>query len=97
MLHDWPQQEARQFIDKAARSLEPGGTLLIFERAPMRFRDASPPLSLLPSLLFFRSYRPASDYVVELQAQNFQEIAVHEVELDTPFFVVTGRKPLGGF
>jgi ubiquinone/menaquinone biosynthesis C-methylase UbiE len=96
MLHDWPQQEARQFIDKAARSLEPGGTLLIFERAPMRFRDASPPLSLLPSLLFFRFYRPASDYVVELQAQNFQEIAVHEVELDTPFFVVTGRKPLGG-
>jgi SAM-dependent methyltransferase len=94
MLHDWPVQEARQFIDKAARALTPGGTLLIFERGPLRV-GATPPASMLPILLFFRSYRPPLDYVSQLQGLGFQEIRQQEIELDSPFFLVSATKPRG--
>lgn len=93
MLHDWPAQEARQFIDKAARSLSPGGTLLIFERGPLRVGAAAPPMSMLPILLFFRSYRPPLDYATQLQGLGFQEIRHQEIELDSPFSLVCGKKP----
>jgi SAM-dependent methyltransferase len=92
MLHDWPADEARRFVAKAAQALEPGGTLLIFERGPLQVRQARPPFSLLPTLLFFRSYRPSADYVAMLQALGFRDIAVRDIELDSPFYVVTGKK-----
>ncbi|HVC51371.1 MAG TPA: methyltransferase [Stellaceae bacterium] len=93
MLHDWPPQEARQFIDKAARALNPGGTLLIFERGPLAVGGAAPPLSMLPLLLFFRSYRAPLDYVTQLQALGFHDVGCREIHLDSPFFLVRGRKP----
>ena len=92
MLHDWPWADASRFIAKAAEALEPGGTLLIFERAPLRVRDASPPFSILPTMLFFRSYRPAEEYVAQLQTLGLQEVNASEIELDTPFFVVSATK-----
>jgi SAM-dependent methyltransferase len=93
MLHDWPAQEARLFLDKAARALNPGGTLLIFERGPLEVGSAAPPLSLIPIMLFFRSYRPALDYVTQLQGLGFQNVGYRTIQLDTQFFLVTGRKP----
>jgi SAM-dependent methyltransferase len=93
MLHDWPPQDARQFIDKAARSLDPGGTLLIYERGPLQVRDAVPPMSIVPTLLFFRSYRPPNDYMEQLNALGFLDVRCREIKLDSPFYVVTGRKP----
>lgn len=95
MLHDWPAQEARQFIDKAARSLDPGGTLLIFERAPLEVSAAVPPISMLPLLLFFRSYRSPLDYLTQLQGLGFQQVGYREIQLDSRFFLVSGRKPGG--
>ena len=95
MLHDWPAQEARQFIDKAARALSPGGTLMIFERGPLQVASQTPPMSMLPILLFFRSYRPPQDYVSQLQALGFRDVKQQEIQLDSPFFLVTGRKPGG--
>jgi SAM-dependent methyltransferase len=92
MLHDWPAQDARQLIEKAARSLEPGGTILIFERGPLQVSDRALPLSILPLLLFFRSYRPALDYITQLRALGLEDVAHQDIELDTPFFLVTGRK-----
>ena len=35
-LHDWPPAEVAELLRRAARSLMPGGTLLIFERARLR-------------------------------------------------------------
>ena len=93
MLHDWPAQEARQFVDKAARALEPGGTLLIFERGPMEFKGETPPMSMLPNLLFFRSYRPAIDYMDQLNALGFRDVRRRDLDLDSRFHVVTARKP----
>jgi SAM-dependent methyltransferase len=93
MLHDWPAQDARQFVDKAVRALAPGGTILIFERAELRFNGAPPAFSMLPNLLFFRSYRPAIDYMDHLNALGFLDVRRQDVELDSRFHLVTGRKP----
>ncbi len=93
MLHDWPAQDGRQFIDKAAQALAPGGTLLIFERAALQTGGVTPPLSMLPNLLFFRSYRSADDYMDQLVALGFQDVGCQVIELDSPFHLVTGRKP----
>jgi SAM-dependent methyltransferase len=95
MLHDWPPKDAAIFVAKAVRALAPGGTIMIFERGPLRFRDVTAPFSLLPSLLFFNSYRPSSDYGAQLAAFGLEEIQVRDIFLDSPFFLVTARKPLG--
>jgi hypothetical protein len=93
MLHDWPAQDARQFIDKAAQALNPGGTLLIFERGPLRVDATVPPISMLPILLFFRSYRSPLEYMTQLRSLGFRNIRHQDIELDSPFFLVTGTKP----
>jgi SAM-dependent methyltransferase len=93
MLHDWPQAEAERILAKAAAALAPGGTLLIFERAPLEARGATPPFSMLPILLFFRSYRPPSAYVKPLQGLGLRNIEQRSIELDTTFSLVAGRKP----
>jgi SAM-dependent methyltransferase len=95
MLHDWPAKDVAAFLAKAVQALAPGGTLLIFERGPLRFDHVAPPVSLLPTLLFFRSYRPASEYVAQLGALGCRDVQVRDVFLDSPFFVVTARKPDG--
>jgi len=94
MLHDWPQDQAARIIAKAAEALLPGGTLLIFERGPMRVADAAPPFSLLPTLLFFRSYREPAAYIGQLEALGFQDLVRKEIALDSPFFLVAARKPV---
>ena len=93
MLHDWPQEQAGRFLAAAAGALEPGGTLLVFERGPLPVRGAAPPLSMLPHLLFFRSYRPPGAYTERLAALGLEAIESREIALDSPFFLVTARKP----
>ncbi len=95
MLHDWPPKDAALFLAKASQALGPGGTIVIFERGPLRFRDVPPPLSLLPSLLFFRAYRSPSEYMAQLGALGFEAVQTRDVFLDSPFFIITARKPDG--
>ena len=94
MLHDWPEEDAERFLGKAVRALEPGGTLLIFERGPIRAEQAIARFSLLPTLLFFRSYRLPAAYARRLEVLGLREIECREIELDSPFFLVAGRKPV---
>ena len=94
MLHDWPAQEARGFLDKAARALRPGGALVVFERGPLEI-ETTPPVSLLPVMLFFRSYRHALDYLSHFQALGMQDVGVRYVTLDSPFFLASAVKPGG--
>lgn len=90
MLHDWPDAEARQLIVQASRALKPGGTLLIFERGPVEGDDRS--YALIPFLLFFRSFRPPALYTEQMAALGFRDVEVQRIDLETPFFLVTGRK-----
>jgi hypothetical protein len=93
MLHDWPEDAAGQFIARAADALEPGGTLLVFERGALDLKGGVPAFSTIPTLLFFRSYRKATVYTAQLEALGFEDVKVAEIELELPFFLVTGRKP----
>jgi len=94
MLHDWPEAQALGFLTRAAKSLAPGGTLLIFERAPLDVGESTPPFSMLPNLLFFRAYRSASVYAKHLEGLGFRRIEQREILLDMPFFTVAAR--IGG-
>jgi SAM-dependent methyltransferase len=92
MLHDWPENEAKLFIARASQSLEPGGTLLIFERGPIEVGEATLPYSMIPFLLFFRSFRSPLVYKEQLEVLDFQDIEIQRIELETPFFMITARK-----
>jgi len=93
ILHDWPEDAARAFLTKAAQALDPGGTLLIFERAPLHFNGGTPPFSMLPTLLFFRSYRAPSVYENTLRSLGFIDVQTRDVPVEVPFHLITARKP----
>lgn len=91
MLHDWPDEEARKFIDKACAVLEPGGTLLIFERGPLDV-GAGLSYSSLPIPFFAHTLRLPDLYLECLKGNGFHSIAVQWIALEMPFFLVTERK-----
>lgn len=94
MLHDWPDKEAKQFMTRASQSLESGGTLLIFERGPFDLGEMTLPFSVIPFLLFFRSFRSTVIYQEQLKDLGFQDIAVEKIYLETPFQLVTARRDI---
>ncbi len=92
MLHDWPQEDVSRFLASAVDALAPGGRLLIFERGPIDALRKAPGFADLPVLLFFRSYRPPEVYISLLAQLGLQDIGCNALELDTSFFVISGRK-----
>lgn len=94
MLHDWPDDAATRLISKAAEALEPGGTLLVFERAPIVVRYFDLPFSMVPFLLFFHSFRSPELYENELKRLGFESIRVQIISLETEFFLLTGTKKI---
>jgi len=96
VLHDWPDQEARLFLQKAAEAVQPGGTLLIFERGPLDIAKTGLPYSLIPILLFAHTFRAPDMYQDKLAELGFQEISITWLDLETPFFLVAAvKKALG--
>lgn len=91
-LHDWPEAEARRLMAKACKSLALGGTLVIFERAQMGASAASRSFAALPFLLFSPWFRSPGFYADCLRDVGFQDIDMQDIALDTPFFLVRGRK-----
>ncbi len=92
MLHDWPDVEMSDFLRRAYDALEPGGTLMIFERAEAQVKDVQIAYGQLPLMLFFRSYRTPQAYQAQLEAIGFQSITITEVPLDMPFILITAIK-----
>lgn len=92
MLHDWPDEAALDLITRAADSLVPGGRLLIFERGPIELKNAVPPYSILPFILFSQSFRPPTLYEAHLGKSGFKDISVKKIDLETPFFLITATK-----
>jgi len=91
ILHDWPEKEAKQIIVNAGRSLQTGGTLLIFERGPLE-DCKNLPYSMIPFLLFFRSFRTPALYQEQFMELGLQDITIKNLYLETPFFIVTAKK-----
>jgi len=92
ILHDWPDREADRFIERAVDALAPGGTLLIFERASMELQMGAIPYSILPFLLFFRSFRMPEIYKEQLILRGLKDIKIEKIELETPFMLITAKK-----
>jgi SAM-dependent methyltransferase len=93
MLHDWPDDAATQLIHRASRSLEPGGTVLIFERGRLGQSPTLVPYSMIPVLLFAPAFRSPALYVDALRACGLRDVVVQQVDLDMPFSLVTASKP----
>jgi hypothetical protein len=92
MLHDWPQEDADRFLEAAVKAVQPGGTVLIFERGPLDTAQTTPSFADLPVLLFFRSYRPPDAYMATLARLGLRNLKCRTLMLDTPFFMLTGQK-----
>ena len=92
VLHDWPEQEAHIFIDKARGALKKGGTLIVFERGPYEVGAEGLPYSLIPMVLFSHTFRSPEWYCDYLSSNGFSSISVQWVPLDIPFLLVTAVK-----
>lgn len=92
MLHDWQERETCQLIAKARQALVPGGNLLIFERGPISVGKTPPPYSMIPFLLFFRSFRHPKIYQHHLEAAGFHTIAIRRIDLEMPFYLVSATR-----
>jgi len=95
MLHDWPDREATELVARGCRAVAPRGTVLIFERGPLELSQAPLSYGMLPFLLFAHYFRPPTLYVSQMEAAGLTEIRVQRIELESPFFLVTGRKAVG--
>lgn len=92
ILHDWPENEAKQFILRASQSLKPDGTLLIFERGSLEIGPGALPYSMIPALLFFRFFHSPKIYAEHLKNIGFHDIEIQRINLEMPFYLSTARK-----
>ena len=92
MLHDWPDAEMRHFLELAYQALDCGGRLLIFERGLIEAGAGQIPYSLVPIMLFFRSYRLPQEYVRDMEQIGFRDIRVETIELEMPFMLISAQK-----
>lgn len=93
VLHDWPDQDAEQLVQKSFDALPAGGRIMIFERRLWDFRIDQASYGLLPVLLFFRSYRHPDTYLNWLHQSGFVQLRCMQIQLDVPFVMISGTKP----
>jgi SAM-dependent methyltransferase len=93
VLHDWPDADAEQLLERAHALVRPGGRLLIFERAPIDMRGRRIPYVMAPDLVFLHFLRPADLYLRKLTELGFVSIEHRQVELDMQFHHIVARRP----
>jgi hypothetical protein len=92
ILHDWSNDDATRLLTRASEFLGAGGTILIFERAPIEIGTARAPYWMIPMLLFFRNFRSPLFYQERLKELGFEAIEVQTIHLEMPFFLVTATR-----
>lgn len=92
MLHDWPDAEMEVFLAQAYDALDSHGRVLIFERGMIEPGPSPLPYSMIPILLFFRSYRSAADYTRCMERIGFRAIRVATVPLEMSFLLIEASK-----
>ena len=93
VLHDWPDDHAAEFLEKAVDALEPGGQIVIFERAPIELRGARLSYSMVANLVFLPFFRSPDLYLNRFKELGLVDINTDTTEMETRFFLVTARKP----
>ena len=93
VLHDWPEEDARRLIERAAALVRPGGRIMIFEREPIDVRGRRIPYALAPDLVFLHFPRTADLYLRTLHGLGFSAIERHRVALDVGFHLILARRP----
>jgi SAM-dependent methyltransferase len=91
VLHDWPEAEARQLLDAAAKALKPGGQLVIFERLPFAL-DRPLAYHEISTLMFLHHLRTPDFHRARLTATGFDITQEARIDLDMPFFLLAARK-----
>ncbi len=95
MLHDWPDVLAEQILSSAARSLEPAGSILIFERIDSEHLQTGIPASHLPLAMFQEYYRHYDWYLDRLAKTGFDQLDVVLLDIDLRFVLLrASRQPL---
>lgn len=92
MLHDWPDELAKKLLANARKALQPGGTLLIFERAAPDPVHDTMSFSMIPFFLFFGAFRSSTLYTEQLRELGFTGIETRQLVLEMPFHLITARK-----
>ncbi|GAB3113824.1 hypothetical protein G8770_14575 [Aestuariicella hydrocarbonica] len=92
VLHDWPTEACERFLQQAYKSLKNTGELLIFERSAIDLTQTPVTFGLLPTALFYRSYRTPEEYIPMLQQCGFRQITIKRLPLETGFHMITARK-----
>ncbi len=95
VLHDWPADEAFKLMARACAALPAGGQLLIYERARIPIEDMAMSYAAAANLVFAPFFRDAGFYIEALGALGLREITAETVEIETPFHLITARKPGG--
>lgn len=93
VLHDWPEPDMRQMVERARDALPPGGRLFVVERGAFAPGPAPLPYAAATNLVFARFYRPPSAYAELLAELGFGGISVQTIEIEMPFHVIAGTKP----
>lgn len=91
-LHDWADGDADLLIRKAHQVLEPGGTMVIVERASFNRWTAPLPFSAWAMLLFASALPGPARYEATLRALDYRHIEVEAFDVDTPWFILRARR-----
>lgn len=92
VLHDWPEKACLRFLQQAYRALRKSGEVFIFERSAIDLTETPVTYGMLPTALFYRSYRLADDYIPLLKQCGFHDITIKYLPLETGFHIITASK-----
>jgi SAM-dependent methyltransferase len=92
VLHDWPNEDALQLLERAHALVRPGGRLVIFEREPINTSGQRIPYALLPALVFLHFLRPADIYLTKLRELGFAAVEHRRIVLDMGFHLITAQR-----
>ena len=92
VLHDWPDDDVRDMLERAIEILPEKGRIIVCERGPFGQKDAvKGDIKTLANLVFAPFYR-APDLYREIMEAAGLSVGQSQVEIDMTFHITTGTK-----
>lgn len=90
VLHDWPLDQALDFLAMGARRLAPGGRIVIYERCAMTPQSCPDLLDYgaQANMVFQPFYRDPDIYRARLAGLGLRERSCHRLRLDMDFMLI---------